>query len=134
MINNIPKFFELAERKCQANNKLAKEMPGYMDNGDWNTHEMYIKAIAEELKETSHEIKDKNSIYLENELWDIFWTYINLLHTLDKKWYIKSEKVFDRSFKKFQERISGLENGLTWEQVKEKQNTNLKQEHNNTYN
>ena len=68
MINNIPKFFELAERKCQANNKLAKEMPGYMDNGDWNTHEMYIKAIAEELKETSHEIKDKNSIYLENEL------------------------------------------------------------------
>jgi len=64
MINNIPKFFELAERKFQVNNKLENELPNYMDNGNWNSHEIYIKAISEELTETSHEIKDKNSVYL----------------------------------------------------------------------
>ncbi len=134
MINNIPKFFELAKRKVHANNKLAKESPNYIDNGDWNSHKIYIKEMAWELKEASNEIKEKNSVYLEDELWDVFWTYINLLDRLENEWYINSKNVFNRSYKKFEDRVSGMETGSTWQEIKAIQKERLKQEHDNTYN
>jgi len=64
----------------------------------------------------------------------MFWTYINLLHTLEKEWLIKSENVFNRSYDKFNERVSGLETWSTWEEIKKIQIKKLKQEHNNKYN
>ncbi len=97
-------------------------------------YETYLKWIIEEIEEMKDEIKLNNSVYLEDELGDVFWDYVCLLHSLQKRWYISSvEKVFERSYKKFSERIEA--NRQTdwckrecWKDVKKRQKEELKNE------
>nr|MDD3719827.1 MazG nucleotide pyrophosphohydrolase domain-containing protein [Candidatus Gracilibacteria bacterium] len=96
--------------------------------------ETYLRGLAEEIEETKDEIKYNNSVYLEDELGDVFWDYMCLLQSLQKRGYISSvEKVFERSYKKFSERIEANRQTTgckseCWKDIKRKQKEELKTE------
>lgn len=98
-------------------------------------HKTYLDWLKNELIEAQEEIKDNNSVYLEDELWDVFWDYICLLHCLQNEWKISSvEKVLERCYKKYIERIwkDWIWNWI-WEDIKKIQKEELRIEHNNLY-
>jgi NTP pyrophosphatase (non-canonical NTP hydrolase) len=89
-----------------------------------------------ELEEALAENKQNNSVYLEDELWDIFWDYLCLLNSLKAEWKINSVgNVFKRAYRKFSWRINEntWENNWLWKDVKAKQKEELKKEHNLIY-
>ena len=70
-------------------------------------HKTYVDGIDDEWVETKQEIKKDNSVHLEDELGDVLWDYMCLLHSLEEEKLISSpEKVFERCYKKFSERIA----------------------------
>lgn len=95
----------------------------------WN--ETFFIEILKEIEEAKAEVKEKNSVYLEDELWDIFWDYLCLLETLKKEWKIESiENVFKRCYKKFSWRINEETwESRDWQEVKKFQKEELKNEH-----
>lgn len=128
-------FFQLLERKYAVNKADAlKTYPSGIPIETWLQGETYIDCIRDELDEVSQEIKQNNSVYLEDELWDIFWDYINLLYCLEKQWMIDKQEVFKRCMNKFWERVDALEAWISWNEIKSKQKMTLKQEHNSRYN
>lgn len=128
-METILKIMELSEKRI---NHLHN-----VDNSwfyEWN--KTYIEGIKDELKEAENEIREWNSVYLEDELWDIFWDYICLLNSLEQDNLIDKEKVFKRCYKKFSERLSKLDNTKKWDwdRVKIKQKKELSEEHDKKYN
>ncbi|MFK7780032.1 MAG: MazG nucleotide pyrophosphohydrolase domain-containing protein [Candidatus Gracilibacteria bacterium] len=99
-------------------------------------HQTFLDGLKEEIQEAEEEIKNNNSVHLEDELGDVFWDYICLLHALENEGKISSiDNVLERCYKKFSGRI--LENGAgngDWNEVKNKQKEELKIEHNRLYN
>jgi NTP pyrophosphatase (non-canonical NTP hydrolase) len=99
--------------------------------------ETYFKSVKEELEEAKEEYKENNSIYLEDELWDVLWTYLCLLYSLENEWKITDvDKVFERCYEKFIERV--WENGdnywdWLWDEIKKKQKERKKKEHKEKY-
>lgn len=95
----------------------------------WN--ETFFEEILKEIEEAKAEVKEKNSVYLEDELWDIFWDYLCLLETLKKEWKIESiENVFKRCYKKFSWRIiEETWESRNWQEIKKIQKEELKNEH-----
>lgn len=95
---------------------------------------MYLDWLIDEVQEVRNEIKDQNHIYLQDELWDILWDYLNLLSYLEKEGKIKSvEEVLSWSFEKFSERINNLKTDISRNETKEKQKQRLKNEHEGFY-
>lgn len=116
-------------------NKLSQKRLEYYFNHKWDGfykgEETYINAIRNELEEVKDEIKKNNSVLLEDELWDVLWTYLCLLNSLEKEWFITStDKVFERSYKKYSERIDVItwKNNWEWRDVKNKQKRDLEKE------
>lgn len=109
---------------------IEKQIPFY----EWN--KTYLNWIKDEFEEVEKEIKENNSVYLEDELWDVFWNYLCLLHSLESEWKITSvDSVFKRCYKKFGERVWFDWNWWhNWQEVKDKQKQELKIEHNKLYN
>lgn len=118
--------------------ELSKKRINYLHNIDnrwfYNWPQTYFDCILDELKEAKAEYKTNNSIYLEDELWDVFWDYICLLHSLEKENMINTKNVFERCYKKFNERIQADWNSISWQEIKKKQKDELKKEHNLKYN
>jgi len=121
-------------------NKLSeKRIDFYTNNNDkgfYKWSETYFKQISEELQEALEENKINNSVYLEDELWDVLWCYLCLLNSLKSEWKIKSvEKVFERSYKKFTWRLNEetWENNWIWNEVKKIQKEELKRENDLIY-
>lgn len=90
----------------------------------------YFDAIKDEVEESRKEDKKDNSVYLEDELWDILWDYMNLLYFLEKEGKISVESVTRRALKKYSERTQWLKDGISWEEIKKKQKIELQNEHN----
>ena len=122
MLEKIEKIFKLSKKRI----KYLEE-----SNESWyKWYETYVDEMKYELKEVEDELKENNTVFLETELWDIFWDYMCLLSSLEEKWFIeKREKIFERCYKKFSERLSWIENWISWEEVKEKQKKELQIEH-----
>ena len=91
--------------------------------------ETFWKAIEKEIKEAK-EVLD-NKVYLEDELWDVLRDYLCLLYALESEGKITSaEKVFERCWRKFSERVN-VEDGSDnwdWEKIKRVQKERLKKE------
>ena len=102
----------------------------------------YFENIKWELSEVEDEFKDDNTIHLEDELWDILWTYMLLLEWLEKEWKITSlEAVFARAEKKYRQRVDAIKIQATdewksqaWKDIKKIQKAELKREHDEKYN
>lgn len=103
---------------------------------DWsNGSETYFEEMQKEIQETLVEYKSNKQVYLEDELGDILWDYLNLLTNLEKENKIESiEKIFQRANKKYTQRVTGIQNGTGWDKVKQIQKQELKQEQENLEN
>lgn len=100
--------------------------------------EKYFGFLKWEIEEVEAELRLNNKVYLEDELWDILWVYLNLLNKLEDAEYIDKNRIFDRCFNKFHERISPYlksdwKNCSMWNEIKAKQKVRLKEEHDNLY-
>lgn len=95
----------------------------------------YFDAIITETNEAEKENTEKNHIFLEDELWDIFWNFSCLLASLEEEWKISSrEEVFRRCYEKFSERIGeNGDGGHLWEEIKKQQKARRQAEHNDFY-
>lgn len=97
--------------------------------GFFHGSDTFVEWIENEMIEMKDELRLWNRVLLEDELWDIFWDYICLLENLEQEGKISKEKVFDRCWTKFSERLKsdGSDNG-DWAEVKKKQKERLIQE------
>jgi NTP pyrophosphatase (non-canonical NTP hydrolase) len=126
-MQNIIKIKELAKSRIQE----------FIDtkNKWYYWHKTYVDWIDDEWQEAKEEIKPNNTVYLEDELWDVFWDYMCLLNSLEQEWLISSqEKVFERCYLKFSERIWAVRKSIPWQdniwkKIKEKQNLEKAKEH-----
>lgn len=91
----------------------------------------YFDEIKKELDEVHEELIKNRNVYLEDELGDVLWDYLNLLKNLEKEGKIELENVFERCNKKYSERLIGRKNGELWNDIKKKQKEELEKEQKN---
>jgi NTP pyrophosphatase (non-canonical NTP hydrolase) len=100
-----------------------------------------LEWLINEVQEVSDELRPNNQIYLQDELWDIFWNYMNFLTLLESQWYISDiNTVLQQSFEKFSERTHAVldkkdksSSDLARDEIKKIQKERLKAEHNKSY-
>lgn len=123
-------------RKIQ---KLSKDRIDFMtvNPGEWYSWDAtYFDALVDELAEVKEEIKHDNVVLLEDELCDVFWCQMCLLHALEKEWKIRSvENVLERVYEKFSQRV--WEDWkwwkIWWQETKLMQKEVLEKRHNDLY-
>lgn len=116
--------------------KLAEIRMKHLHNGGWHGFykwpETFIAGLIDEIEEVKVEFDNDKRVFLEDELGDIFWDYICLLESLELTTKISKQKVFERCYMKFSERLNifdGSDNG-NWQEVKKKQKLRLHEEQN----
>ncbi|MGF1734814.1 MazG nucleotide pyrophosphohydrolase domain-containing protein [Photobacterium satsumensis] len=88
----------------------------------------YLSELKAEVDEVTDEIANQRHCHLEDELGDVLWDYLNALVALEDEAGIKIESVLKRACNKYHERISGIENGVSWQAIKERQKMALEDE------
>lgn len=88
----------------------------------------YLGEMNNEIAEVCAELTSGRQCYLEDELGDVLWDYLNALAALEKSHGISVEKVLQRACRKYEERISGIENGRLWKDIKLHQKQAIAQE------
>lgn len=97
---------------------------------DWsNDSTTFISEIKSELHEVEEEIRLGRSCFLEDELGDVFWDFLNLLQCLENENKIDIDRVFERSFQKYSERWTALQVGTSWNEIKLEQKRKLEMEY-----
>lgn len=131
---NIAPFLKLIQVKHQRNKEDTTELSNGFPRSYWNEVNTYITLMKKEIDEMSEEIKKENMVYLEDELWDIFWDYLNILYILKDEGYIEDyAHIFKESKKKFTQRIHADLEGISWQDVKKKQKKTLLKRHEKKY-
>lgn len=90
---------------------------------------VFLSELRKELIEVESEMSAGRACYLEDELGDVLWDYLNLLLALESEGQISASRVFSRSLEKYRERVNALANNIDWETVKSAQKEKLKKEH-----
>ena len=88
----------------------------------------YLGEMNNEIAEVCAELSTGRQCYLEDELGDVLWDYLNALAALEKSHGISVENVLQRACRKYEERISGIENGELWKDIKDRQKLALEKE------
>ncbi len=108
---------------------IARRKNHFDQTNPWsNGSSIYIEEIQKEVQEVAEEIPLDRNPYLEDELADVLWDYLNLVLALEKEKGIELDNVLKRAARKYNERISGIEKGRLWNDIKEKQKEALAQE------
>ncbi|EKO3368379.1 nucleotide pyrophosphohydrolase [Vibrio fluvialis] len=116
--SNVEALLAIAQRKSDID-----------QSSDWfQGAQTYLHEIQSELQEVEEEIPHERRCYLEEELGDVLWDYLNLLLALEKESEIKLESVIARACKKYEQRISAIEQGIGWDEVKAQQKVALQTE------
>ncbi|PAW07655.1 nucleotide pyrophosphohydrolase [Vibrio sp. V1B] len=111
-------LFEIAQRKSN-----------YDENNTWYQGSVtYFEGIYSELEEVRDEEVKGRTCFLEDELGDVLWNYLNLLMALEKEQGIDARSVIERAVEKYQARVTAIENGKSWAEVKAEQKSKLKNE------
>lgn len=119
---HIVGLLEIVKAKHQAENQY-----------NWsNDSTTFLKGIESELGEVKAEMRSGKSCFLEDELGDVLWDYLNLLQSLENEKQIELNRVFKRSFEKYRERWEGIQNGAAWSDIKTAQKKELEIEYENT--
>ena len=109
---------------------IARRKASFDENRAWsNGSETYLAALKNEVDEVIEEIPKSRQCYLEDELGDVLWDYLNILTALEKEVGIDTTAVLKRACRKYEERVSGIESGKAWSEMKEKQKIDLAIEH-----
>ncbi len=98
---------------------IARRKNKFDETNSWASgSKTYLDEIRKEIDEVSDEIPKKRNNFLEDELGDVLWDYLNIVLSLEKESGIKVESVLNRACKKYEERISGIEQGKLWKDIK----------------
>jgi len=89
----------------------------------------YLSELKNELIEVEEELPLNRICYLEDELADVLWDYLNVLKCLEEEKGISTCSVFNRAYVKYNERITAIENNISWEDIKKTQKNKLSKEH-----
>ncbi len=109
---------------------IAKRKTNFDKNNSWsNGSETYLTEIKKEVDEVIEEIPKSRKCYLEDELGDVLWDYLNVLTALEKEVGIDPQAVLLRACRKYDERVSGIESGEFWSDIKSRQKQALAKEH-----
>lgn len=109
--------------------EIAKRKNRYDQTNPWAEGSItYLTEIKKEVDEVIEELQDNRLCYLEEELGDILWDYLNMLLALVAECGIDIESVLKRANQKYEERVSGLENDIDWDEIKRVQKKRLAKE------
>lgn len=109
--------------------KIAQRKSVFDETNAWfDGAQTYLQAIKKETDEVIEELPKDRACYLEDELADVLWNYLNSLLALEKEAGISTESVLRRACEKYEERIAGIESGELWKEVKARQKQALKAE------
>lgn len=110
------------------------------ENDCYKDYLSYLNWIKDEVEEVKAEIKENNSVYLEDEIWDIFWNLLSFIKRLKSEGKIDSlENILTRAEKKYFERIEAIskwnpeEKSQNWQKIKKIQKEELEKEHKEKY-
>jgi NTP pyrophosphatase (non-canonical NTP hydrolase) len=109
--------------------KIERDQKGTWSEGS-NT---YYKAMFDELAEVEAEIVSNRRCFLEDELGDVLWVLMCLLRNLEVEDKINMERVFKRALNKYEERVTGINAGKDWADIKQKQKNELEEELSSSY-
>ncbi|PMH09504.1 MazG nucleotide pyrophosphohydrolase domain-containing protein [Vibrio splendidus] len=123
-MNNLEKLQKIVSEK------VARDIKGTWSKGS----STYLEAMYAELKEVEDEIEAGRQCHLEDELGDVLWVYLCMLEHLELEERISMERVFQRSEKKYSERVKAITSGGSWESVKTIQKKALDNEQKSTNN
>jgi NTP pyrophosphatase (non-canonical NTP hydrolase) len=104
--------------------KIIRDQKGTWSKGS-NT---YLDALTDEIEEVKEELLSGKQCFLEDELGDILWVYLCFVHNLEVEGKASMTKVFERALVKYSDRVNGINNGQSWNEIKEKQKLNLESE------
>lgn len=109
---------------------IVRRKSVYDLNNPWYSGpESYLQGLHDEVEEVIEEIPRKRACYLEDELGDLLWNTLNAVVALEKARGIRLEAVLDRACRKFEARLSGIEAGRSWQEIKDEQKQALAREH-----
>ena len=103
-------------------------------DGDWfyEWSQTFYEAILDEMHEVKAEMNTWKRVLLEDELGDVFWDYICFLESLEQEWKIIKEKVYERAWTKFSERLNpDGSSSWNWQSTKKIQKEKLLKEQEN---
>lgn len=89
--------------------------------------EEFLTGLKDEIKEVEEELRKNRRLHLEDELGDILWDYLHLIHSLEDEERISVENVISRCEKKYGERVKAKDEPGAWTKIKEKQKKELEQ-------
>lgn len=120
---------ELFEKILTLSEKRIRFLRENDNSWFFQSSQTFYDGILDEMEEVKAEIQEWKKVLLEDELGDVFWDYICLLETLQQEWKIEKNKVFERCYEKFSERLNfdGSNNG-NWQAIKQIQKQRLKKE------
>lgn len=109
--------------------EVARSKAHYDKQRSWSKGSItYLEEMRTELDEVQEEMNSRRRNYLEDELGDVLWDYLNLLINLEQEDRIDAARVFHRALEKYRERIQGIGNGKSWAEVKALQKVRLAEE------
>lgn len=118
-MQDMDKLIQVVKRKAE----FDKTNPWYEGS------EKYLSEIKNEVDEVLEELPKDRLCYLEDELGDVLWDYLNAVMSLEKEKGVQLESIIQRASKKYQERLTAIENNIAWDEVKQKQKDALNQEY-----
>tara|TARA_R110001583_G_scaffold195445_1_gene373715 strand:- start:1949 stop:2326 length:378 start_codon:yes stop_codon:yes gene_type:complete len=111
--------------------KIAEiKMKRDLDGSWYNGVDTYIEGLKCELEEAKVELLNGKKCFLEDELGDVLWDFICILKHLENDNKIEFDNVFLRALKKYDERVTGINNGESWDEIKKSQLLTLQNEEN----
>lgn len=101
---------------------VAKRKREYDKTNPWfKGPESYLNDISKEVDEVLETLPRGDLPHLEEELGDVIWDTLNAILALEKTHSVDLHSVLHRAVKKYTYRIDGLEQGLSWHEVKDKE-------------
>ena len=117
-MNELKELIDLVRRKAE-----------FDKTNDWfEGSQSYLSSLKGEIDEVMEELANERIPHLEVELGDVLWVYLNAVLALEKEIDIRLESILHRANKKFEERLSGIESGQSWKDIKAKQKEALDKE------
>lgn len=109
--------------------EIARRKNRVDQSGDWsNGSTTYLDEVRKELHEVEEEIRRQRLCYLEDELADVLWDYLNAVVCLEQEQGVSLDRVLSRGVGKYAERVSAIESGEAWSSVKTRQKRRLREE------
>ncbi|HFQ5197126.1 TPA: MazG nucleotide pyrophosphohydrolase domain-containing protein [Vibrio vulnificus] len=89
----------------------------------------YLNELKKEVDEVFDEIPRERTCYLEDELADVLWDYLNAIVALEKESEIRLDSILHRAYVKYSQCVAAIESGTDWADIKEAQKQALEQEY-----